>query len=98
MFRACKACHAVGKGAKNKVGPGLYKVLGAPIGSVAGFRYSKTFKKKAAAGEVWDAASLDAFMAKPLAWAKGTYMAFGGVRKASDRKALIEYLKSVGQE
>lgn len=96
VFRKCKACHQVGETAKNKVGPTLNAVLGAPLAGVAGFKYSKAFEAKAGEGAVWDAATLDAFLEKPKKWAKGTKMNFAGLRKHADRQAVIEYLKSIG--
>lgn len=32
VFGKCKACHAVGEGAKNKVGPELNGIVGRPAG------------------------------------------------------------------
>ena len=34
VFKKCKACHAVGDGAKNKVGPMLNGIVGATAGQV----------------------------------------------------------------
>ena len=41
VFRKCKACHAVGEGAKNKVGPALNGVIDRQIAADADFKYSK---------------------------------------------------------
>ncbi len=95
VFNKCKACHQVGDGAKNRVGPILNDIVGAPIGQVDGFRYSNVFVEKAEEGAVWDDASLDAFLANPRGWAKGTKMNFAGLKKDDERAAVIEYLKSV---
>jgi len=38
VFRKCKACHQVGEGAKNRVGPLLNDIMGQPAGQVEGFR------------------------------------------------------------
>ena len=97
VFRKCKACHQVGASAKNRTGPALHNIVGAPVGAVADFKYSKVFKSKADEGLVWDAAALDAFLEKPKAWAKGTKMNFAGLKKEDDRSAVIEYLKSVAE-
>jgi cytochrome c len=97
VFKKCKACHQVGEGAKNKVGPTLNGVYGAQIGAVDGFKYSKAFKTLNEEGAAWDAAALDGFLEKPKKWAKGTKMSFNGLRKEDDRLAVIEYLKSVSQ-
>ena len=48
IFKKCFACHAIGPGAKNKVGPHLNGVIGRPAGSAEGFKYSKAMKAKKA--------------------------------------------------
>ena len=45
LFRKCAACHQVGEGAKNRVGPQLNGIIGAKAGAVDGFPYSKAFKQ-----------------------------------------------------
>lgn len=97
VFKKCKACHQVGEGAKNKVGPILNGILDAPLGAVEGFKYSSALMAKAEEGHVWDVATLDAFLTKPKAWLKGTKMSFAGLKKEKDRVAIIEYLKSHSQ-
>lgn len=94
VFRKCKACHAVGEGAKNKIGPILNGIFGAKVGRIEDFKYSQAFKDKAEDGTVWDTTTLDAFLAKPKGWAKGTKMAFAGLKKEDERRAIIEFLKA----
>ncbi|MEO1293175.1 MAG: c-type cytochrome [Pseudomonadota bacterium] len=97
VFKKCKACHQVGDKAKHRTGPILTGIVGAPMAAVDGFKkYSKVLKAKSAEGAVWDEAALDAFLAKPKKWLKGTKMNFAGLKKETDRTAIIEYLKSVG--
>ncbi len=38
-FNKCAPCHAIGPGAKNKVGPELNGILGRAAASVEGFHY-----------------------------------------------------------
>ena len=92
VFKKCKACHAVGSGAKNKVGPHLNDVMGRTAGALDGFKYSKAMLAAGSDGLVWDAASMDAFLEKPKQYIKKTKMAFAGLRKESDRVNLIAYL------
>lgn len=89
VFRKCKACHSLDAG-KNKIGPTLHGVFGRAAGGVDGYKYSKAM---AASGVVWSDETMDAFMAKPKTFIKGTKMAFAGIRKEDDRKDLIAYLK-----
>lgn len=93
VFRKCKACHQVGEDAKNKVGPILTGILGRAAGAVDGFKYSKAMVASADEGLVWDADALSGYLEKPRKFMKGTKMSFGGLKKESDRLAVIEYLK-----
>ena len=97
VFKKCKSCHQVGDGAKNRIGPALNGMMGAAVGQVSKFKYSKTFKKLAEGGVVWTEDNMDAFLKKPRQWAKGTRMSFAGLKKEADRKAVIEYLKKYSQ-
>jgi cytochrome c len=68
VFKKCKACHKVGEGAKNTVGPALNNIVGQPIGSIEGFKYSKALKAANEAGLVWDEASIAEYIADPKAY------------------------------
>lgn len=94
VFKKCKACHAIGDGAKNKIGPQLNDIFGRDAGSIERFKYSKAMLAKADEGLVWDDANLAAFLAKPKAFIKGTKMSFAGLRKQKDTDNLLAYLKS----
>lgn len=94
VFKKCQACHQVGGDAKNKTGPILNGIVGAPAGAVDGFRYSKALEAAAGEGLVWTDEELAAFLAKPRDYMKGTKMSFNGLRKEDDIAAVIEYLKT----
>ncbi len=93
VFKKCKACHAVGEGAKNKVGPMLNGIVDAPAGQVEGFKYSGALIEAADGGLVWDEENLALFLAKPKDLVKGTKMSFPGLKKESDQADVIAYLK-----
>lgn len=97
VFRACSACHQIGDGARNVVGPILTGIVDAPIGAVDGFRYSPALSGLGEEGAVWDEAALTEFLTNPRQFAPGNRMAFAGVRDEADLTALIEYLRYGGQ-
>ena len=92
VFKKCKACHQVGDGAKNRIGPVLNGIVGNEIASVDGFKYSKAFKAKKDEGLVWTEEELDAFLTKPKKYLKGTKMSFAGLKKEGQRADVIAYL------
>jgi len=94
IFKKCKACHAVGDGAKNKVGPMLTGIVDNDIASVEGYKYSKAFLAKKDEGLVWTEENLDAFLTKPKKFIPKTKMGFAGLKKEQQRADVINYLKS----
>ncbi len=90
IFNKCKACHLLEASKKKKVGPHLAKIFGRKSGAVEGFKYSKAMKK---IDIVWDEKTIDAFIAKPKVFLKGTKMTFVGLKKKKDRSDIIAYLK-----
>lgn len=95
VFKKCMACHAVGEGAKNKVGPALNGVVGSVIGMhPEDYQFSKALKDLGAAGKVWDEANLTAWLKSPKAFAPGTKMAFAGLKKDDEIADVIAYLET----
>jgi cytochrome c len=93
VFKKCQACHAVGEGAKNKVGPELNNIVGAKAGSRGDFKYSAAMKEAGENGLVWNDENLDKYLKKPRALVPKGKMAFAGLRKDEDRLNVIAYLK-----
>jgi cytochrome c len=90
-FAQCAACHAVEPG-KNGIGPSLVGVFGSKAGSVAGYNYSPANKDS---GLTWDEATLDEYLTAPLKKVPGTKMSYAGMSDPAQRKAVIEYMKTL---
>ena len=97
VFNKCKACHMVGDGASNRVGPHLNDLFGRVAGELDGFRYSNAMLAAGEAGTVWDEVTLTQFLVKPKEYIRGTRMAFAGLRKADDVANVIAYLKGFSE-
>lgn len=92
IFRRCAACHAVGEGAANKVGPVLNGVVGRLVASYPDFEYSDAMAALGEAGTYWTPAELDAYLINPREHVPGTKMVFQGLRNEADRANVIAYL------
>lgn len=94
VFRRCASCHEVGEGARTRTGPVLNGVVGRPIASAEGFRYSRVLEDAGAAGRVWSVEELAAYLADPRGAMPGTRMAFQGLRSEEEIAAVIAFLQS----
>lgn len=91
----CRTCHSV-KADDNRLGPHLHGVIGRKAGTVEGFSYSPAMTQS---GVIWDAATLDKFIAAPDAVVNGNNMKpFAGLNDAGKRKAIIDYLTSAAND
>lgn len=98
VFKKCKACHQVGEGAKNTVGPVLNNIVDRPAATADGYKYSKAMIAAGEGGMVWDEANLATYLTKPKNLVPKTKMSFVGLKKESDRQAVIAYLKTFEAE
>jgi cytochrome c len=89
-YAVCKACHRVGEGAKNTVGPSLNGIVGRQAATVEGFNYSDALKNS---GLTWDEAALAEYFKNPKAKVPGTKMAFAGVKDDTKIADIIAYLQ-----
>lgn len=87
----CGTCHAIAPGGPAKLGPALQGVMGAKAGTLPGPAASAAMKKS---GITWDAATMDAYLAKPTTVVPGTKMLVG-MPDAAQRKAVIAYLQTL---
>ena len=95
VAKKCAACHNFEEGGANKIGPGLWGVVGRDIASVEGFAYSDALASREGA---WDYESLSHFLADPKGWAPGTKMAFAGVKDEEDLANLILHLRALSPD
>ncbi|MET0906288.1 MAG: cytochrome c family protein [Bradyrhizobiaceae bacterium] len=94
-FNKCIACHAIGEGAKNKVGPELNGLNGRKSGTVAGYSYSEANKNS---GITWDEATFKDYIKDPKAKIPGTKMAFAGIKKETEVNDLWAFLAQYGAD
>ncbi len=88
----CRTCHSADPG-DHRLGPSLHGVMGRKAGSAKGFAYSPGFKTT---DLVWNAETMDKFIANPNAVFPGSNMAtFAGLADAADRQAIIAHLKTL---
>ena len=93
VFQRCYACHSVDPDETAKLqGPTLSRIMGRPAAAIAGFEYSGAMKMKGVAGLIWDAATLDGYLADPEGFVPGTLMSVPPVRDEQERADLIAYL------
>jgi cytochrome c len=64
IFEQCHQCHSPAQGV-NVVGPSLYRVVGRPAGSIAGYAYSKAMQEAAQKGLVWMPENIVAYLKDP---------------------------------
>ena len=80
-FNKCMACHSIGDGAKNKVGPSLNGLDGRKSGTVEGYNYSDANKNS---GITWNEAQFKEYIKDPKAKVPGTKMAFAGIKNENE--------------
>jgi cytochrome c len=94
-FAVCRACHQIGPGAKNGLGPVLNGVLGRKAGTYEGYAYSAANKDS---GIVWTLEELDKYLTNPQAVVPHTKMIFPGIKDEQKRKDVIAYLEQFGPD
>ena len=89
VFNVCLACHAIGPGAQNKIGPELNGLDGRKAGTVPNFAYSDANKNS---GIVWNEATFEEYIKNPAAKVPGTKMIFPGIKNDQQVKDLWAYV------
>jgi cytochrome c len=95
VFNKCRACHQVGEGARNLVGPVLNGIIGRKAGSVEGYSYSPANKNS---GITWDDATFREYIKNPRAKIPGTKMVFAGLNDPKEIEDVLAYLKQFGPD
>ena len=88
-FNKCMACHAIGEGAKNKVGPELNGLDGRHSGTAEGYSYSDANKNS---GITWNEAQFKDYIKDPKAKIPGTKMVFAGIKNEKEASDLWAFL------
>jgi cytochrome c len=89
VFLKCAACHKIGPGAKNGVGPSMNGLAGRKSGTVEGFAYSDANKNS---GITWTEAKFKEYIAAPQKIIPGTKMTFPGLPNEPDRDNIWAYI------
>jgi cytochrome c len=92
VFKKCTACHAVGEGARHKVGPQLNGITGRVAGTAEGYKYSKPMIEAGTGGLAWNAETVAQYLRDPKGFVKGNKMAFAGLKDDAEVANVIAYL------
>jgi cytochrome c len=91
----CRTCHSVREG-DNRLGPSLHNIFGAKAGSTGFATYSQALRDS---GVVWNEDTLNKFITNPDALIPGNNMKpYPGITDETERKQIVDYLKSAKQE
>lgn len=94
-FNKCLPCHAIGEGAKNKVGPELNGIDGRKSGTAPDYNYSDANKNS---GITWGEAVFKEYIKDPKAKIPGTKMTFAGIKNENEVNNLWAYVSSFGPD
>ena len=94
-FNKCLACHAIGEGAKNKVGPELNGLDGRKSGTAPDYNYSDANKNS---GITWNEAQFKEYIKDPKAKIPGTKMTFAGIKSENEINNLWAYVSSFDKD
>jgi cytochrome c len=94
-FNKCLACHAIGEGAKNKVGPQLDGLDGRKSGTAPDYNYSDANKNS---GITWNEAQFKEYIKDPKAKIPGTKMAFAGIKNEKEINDLWAFISQYDKD
>ena len=94
-FNKCLACHAIGEGAKNKVGPELNGLDGRKSGIAEGYSYTEANKNS---GITWGKDQFLEYIKEPKAKIPGTKMAFAGIKSENEINNLWAFVSQFDKD
>ena len=94
-FRKCRACHSIGVGAQNRIGPLLNGIEGRKRGSVGGYSYSEANRNCAF---TWNEAVFLDYIKDPKLKIPGTKKLFSGIKDETEARNLWSYLRQFGHD
>jgi cytochrome c len=94
-FNKCLPCHAIGEGAKNKIGPEQNGLDGRKAGTVEGYSYSDANKNS---GITWNKEQFLEYIKDPKAKIPGTKMAFAGIKNEKEANDLWAYISQYDKD
>jgi cytochrome c len=90
VFKQCQACHSMGAGAQNKIGPELNGLDGRKAGTVPNYSYSDANKNSRI---VWGEQTFKEYIKDPRAKIPGTKKNFAGLKNEQQANDLWAYIK-----
>ena len=94
-FNKCMACHAIGAGARNKVGPELNGLDGRKSGTAPDYSYSDANKNS---GITWNETQFEDYIKDPKAKIPGTKMAFAGIKNEKEINDLWAFIEQYDKD
>ncbi len=94
-FNKCMACHAIGEGAQNKVGPQLNGLDGRKSGTAPDYSYSEANKNS---GITWNETQFKEYIKEPKAKIPGTKMAFSGIKNEKEADDLWAFISQYDKD
>ena len=88
-FNKCLACHAIGEGAKNRVGPQLNGLDGRKSGTAPDYSYTDANKNS---GVTWNEAQFKEYIKEPRTKIPGTKMSFAGIKNEKEAGDLWAFI------
>ena len=94
-FNKCLACHTIGEGAKNKVGPQLNGLDGRKSGTAADYSYSDANKNS---GITWGKDQFLDYIKDPKAKIPNTKMVFAGIKNEKEANDVWAYISQFDKD